>query len=101
MRLIHISVGELAAKIGISAGAFCLLFSAKEDLFCETLERVQNRLKTVLRDCVITEGGREGFIKGMKWHYEEYSRFPFLYDCGTPDFFSSYKQTSKGAYRKT
>ncbi len=24
----------------------------------------------------------------MKWHFEEYMRFPFLYDCGTPDFLS-------------
>lgn len=82
------SVGELAAKIGISTGAFYLLFSAKEDLFCETLERVQIRLKTVLRDFVTKERGKEGFIKAMKWHFEEYMRLPFLYDCGTPDFLS-------------
>ena len=82
------SVGELAAKIGISTGAFYLLFSAKEDLFCETLERIQIRLKTVLKNYIIAQGGKEGFIKAMKWHFEEYSRFPFLYDCGTPDFLS-------------
>ena len=24
----------------------------------------------------------------MNWHFEEYMRFPFLYDCDTPDFLS-------------
>ncbi len=34
------SIGELTANIGISTGAFYLLYFSKEDLFCETLERV-------------------------------------------------------------
>lgn len=94
------SVGELTAKIGISTGAFYLLFSAKEDLFCETLERVQTRLKTGLRDIISHEGGKEGFIRAMKWHFEEYARLPFLYDCGTPDFLSFINKLPKERIEK-
>ncbi len=94
------SVGELAAKIGISTGAFYLLYSAKEDLFCETLERVQTRLKTGLRDIISHEGGKVGFIKAMKWHFEEYDRFPFLYDFGTPDFLSFLNKLPKDRVEK-
>lgn len=94
------SIGELATKIGISTGAFYLLFSAKEDLFCETLERVQIRLKTVLRDFVTNEGGKKGFIKATKWQFEEYARLPFLYDCGTSDFLSFLNKLPKDRIEK-
>lgn len=94
------SVGELTAKIGISTGAFYMLYSSKEDLFCESLERVQIRLKTGLRDIISQDGGKAGFIKAMKWHFEEYDRFPFLYDCGTPDFLSFLNKLPKDRIEK-
>lgn len=94
------SVGELTAKIGISTGAFYMLYSSKEDLFCESLERVQIRLKTGLRDIISQDGGKVGFIKAMKWHFEEYDRSPFLYDCGTPDFLSFLNKLPKDRIEK-
>lgn len=80
------SVSDLTEKIGISTGAFYLLYSAKEDLFCETLEMVQKNLKHSLFEIVTKDGGKKGFIEAMKWHYQEYDRAPFLYDTSTPDF---------------
>ena len=94
------SIGELTAKIGISTGAFYLLYSSKEDLFCDTLERVQDRLKTGLRDIVCHNGGKTGFIESMKWHFEEYERAPFLYDFGTPDFLSFLNKLPKDRVEK-
>lgn len=82
------SVGELTTKIGISIGSFYLLYSSKEDLFCETLERIQNRLKSEIRNIVSNDSGKKGFIESMKWQFKEYDSFPFLYDFGTPDFLS-------------
>lgn len=79
-------VGELTAKIGISTGAFYLLYSSKEELFCETLERVQNRLKNGLVKILKEEGGKSGFYKSMVWHFREYEQAPFLYDFGSPDY---------------
>ncbi|MBO1003914.1 TetR/AcrR family transcriptional regulator [Pseudogracilibacillus auburnensis] len=94
------SIGELTAKIGISTGAFYMLYSSKEDLFCDSLERVQSRLKNRLRDIICQDGGKEGFTKAMKWHFEEYDRYPFLYDCGTPDFLSFLNKLPKERVEK-
>ncbi|MGL6198502.1 MAG: TetR/AcrR family transcriptional regulator [Lachnospiraceae bacterium] len=94
------SVGELTAKIGISIGTFYQLYSSKEDLFCETLERVQKRLKTSLKDIFDHNDGKAGFIKAMKWHFEEYDRSPFLYDFGTPDFLAFLNKLPKDRVEK-
>ncbi|WP_338753355.1 TetR/AcrR family transcriptional regulator [Bacillus sp. FJAT-52991] len=80
------SVGELVTKIGISTGAFYLLYSSKEDLFCETLERVQDRLKNGWKEIVASNPGKNGFAEAIKWLFREYDHSPFLYDFGNPDF---------------
>lgn len=80
------SIGDLTKKIGISTGAFYLLYSSKEELFCDTIEGVKTRLKNELTKIVTNESGKSGFIKAMIWHFEEYDRFPFLYNSTTPDF---------------
>ncbi len=82
------SIGELTKKVGISTGAFYILYNSKEELFFDTLEGVQRRLKRTIRDIMRESPGKEGFIQSMKWQFEEYSKFPFLYDFGTPDFLS-------------
>lgn len=82
------SIGEVTAKIGISTGAFYLLYAAKEDLFVDTLANVQTRLKNNIYEIVEKEKGKKGFIQAMKWHFQEYDKAPFLYDLGSPDFLS-------------
>lgn len=94
------SIGELTAKIGISTGSFYLLYASKEDLFCDTLERVQNRLINGVRDIICHEGGKTGFIKTMKWQFEQYVSSPFLYDMGTPDFLSFLNKLPKDRLEK-
>lgn len=94
------SVSELSTKIGISTGAFYLLYSSKEDLFCETLEMVQNRLITGIHDIVTGNKGKVGFSKAMKWHFREYDRSPFLFDFGTPDFLSFLNKLPKDKVEK-
>ncbi len=94
------SIGELTAKIGISTGSFYLLYSAKEDLFCDTLERVQNRLKSKLQEIINSKRGKAGFISAMKWHFKEFDKSPFLYDLGTPDFLAFLNKLPKGRIEK-
>lgn len=80
------SIGELTASIGISTGAFYLLFASKEELFCETLTRVQDYLMVTIRKITTEIDGIEGFRQGMIWHFDEYDKRPFLYDVSSPDF---------------
>ncbi|PIH05807.1 TetR/AcrR family transcriptional regulator [Clostridium combesii] len=94
------SVGELTRKIGISTGAFYLLYSSKEDLFCETLERVQDRLKSGLQDIVGNDRSKAGFIKSIKWLFREYNNSPFLYDFNNPDFLSFLNKLPKDSVEK-
>lgn len=94
------SIGELTAQIGISTGAFYLLYSAKEDLFCDTLGRLQGRLKTGLSKIIVDKGGKAGFAAATRWQFEEYNRFPFLYDFGTPDFMAFLNKLPKDRIEK-
>ncbi|MGG3506158.1 TetR/AcrR family transcriptional regulator [Paenibacillus lautus] len=94
------NVSELTAKIGISTGSFYLLYASKEDLFCDTIERVQNRLINGVQDILSHEGGKTGFIKTMKWHFEQYDSSPFLYNISTPDFLSFLNKLPKDRLEK-
>ncbi len=94
------SVRELAAKIGISTGAFYLLYSSKEDLFCETLDRVQDRLKSGLKDIVGNDSSKAGFATSIKWLFREYNNSPFLYDFSNPDFLSFLNKLPKDSVEK-
>lgn len=80
------SISELTAAVGISSGAFYLLFSSKEDFFCETLVRVRTRLKETIMKIIHTNESKEGFVEALNWHFQEFERAPFLYDLGSPDF---------------
>lgn len=93
-------VGELTSKIGISTGAFYLLFSSKEDLFCETLERVQNRLKNKLLEIIDKNSGKDVFIKTMQWQFKEYASASFLYDSSSPDFLAFLNKLPKERVEK-
>ncbi|MGC6767603.1 TetR/AcrR family transcriptional regulator [Enterococcus sp. LJL51] len=89
------SIGELTAAVGISAGAFYLLFSSKEEFFFETLLTVQNRLKQKILSIIKEEQGKSGFLKALIWHFKEYERAPFLYDFGSPDYLAFLNKLSK------
>jgi len=80
------TVGELTKSIGVATGSFYLLFSSKEEMFCETFKQVQERLRKKWQQTLDTEPDKEGFKKAMRWLYREYSRYPFLYDFANPDF---------------
>ncbi|WP_321387813.1 TetR/AcrR family transcriptional regulator [uncultured Enterococcus sp.] len=80
------NIGELTSAVGISTGAFYLLFPSKEDFFCETLIRVRNRLKETIMTIIHENKNKQGFVTALNWHFQEFERVPFLYDLGSPDF---------------
>lgn len=80
------NIAELTSKVSISTGAFYLLYGTKEDLFVDTLKRVQDRLKTNWRNILYDFPSKEGFVKAMSFLFREYKNSPFLYDFSNPDF---------------
>lgn len=82
------AVSELTKKVGISTGAFYLLYPAKEDLFCDTLQNIQHRLKSKMEEIVLQQRGKEGFVNAIIWHFDELIRLPYLHETSTDDFIS-------------
>ncbi|MBP1040757.1 TetR/AcrR family transcriptional regulator [Vagococcus sp. BWB3-3] len=80
------SISKLTASIGISTGAFYLLYPSKESLFCETLASVQKSLTETIRQNILDIGGMEGFRQALISHFDEYDKRPFLYDVTSVDF---------------
>ena len=82
------TVGELSKSIGIATGSFYLLFASKEELFYETLIRIQDRLRETWQSNLAHNPSKNGFQQNMMWLYGEYYQYPFLYDFTNPDFMS-------------
>lgn len=80
------NIADLTAAVGISTGAFYLLYPAKEDLFCETLQALQKRLKDGLLLIIEKDRSKTGLVKAMEWTFKEYESAPYLYNFGTEDF---------------
>ena len=94
------SIGELTTKVGLSTGAFYLLYSAKEDLFYDTLQRMQDKLKKGIENIIKSESGKIGFINVMKLHFQKYDKAPVLYDLETPDFLAFLNKLPKECVEK-
>ena len=80
------SIKNLCDKAGISIGTFYTLYPTKEDLFSETIERIQERLKEKVLDINRRRQTKEGFAQSIKELFREYDSKPFLYNVNTPDF---------------
>lgn len=80
------SIKSLCEKAGISVGTFYTLYPTKEDLFFETIETIQRRLKEKIFEINRNRQTKNGFAKSMKVLFKEYDSKPFLYNVNTPDF---------------
>lgn len=81
------SIPLLTKKVGISAGAFYLLYKNKEELFIDVLEQVQaNLLNTWLAFISENENKIEGFKLGLQWLYQEYRKYPALYNFNSSEY---------------
>lgn len=80
------SIKSLCEKAGISVGTFYTLYPTKEDLFFETIETIQRRLKEKIFEINRNRQTKDGFAESMKILFKEYDSKPFLYNVNTPDF---------------
>ncbi len=80
------SIKNLCDNAGISIGTFYTLYHTKEDLFSETIERIQQRLTEKVLAINRSSQTKEGFAQSMKELFREYDSKPFLYNVNTPDF---------------
>ena len=80
------SIKRLCEKAGISVGTFYTLYPTKEDLFFETIETIQRRLKEKIFEINRDRQTKDGFAESMKVLFKEYDSKPFLYNVNTPDF---------------
>ena len=94
------NIKTLCEKAGISIGTFYTLYPAKEDLFSETIERIQRRLTEKLLETNRNQQTREGFAQSLKELFREYDSKPFLYNVNTPDFQAFITKLSDEAIRK-
>lgn len=94
------NIKTLCEKAGISIGTFYTLYPAKEDLFSETIERIQRRLTEKLLETNRNQQTREGFAQSLKELFREYDSKPFLYNVNTPDFQAFITKLPDEAIRK-
>lgn len=81
------SIPYLTKTVGISTGAFYLMYETKEQLFIEVLEKVQeNLLRTWAGFIQEEESSFVGFKKGMKWLFKEYRQYPALYNFNNSEY---------------
>lgn len=77
----------LTKAVGISSGAFYLIYKRKEDLFVEVLENVQTYLLRTWSSFLEESDKKiEGFKKGLQWLFHEYQTYPSLYDLNSPEY---------------
>ena len=76
----------MCEKAGISVGTFYTLYPTKEDLFFETIETIQRRLKEKIFEINRDRQTKDGFAQSLKELFKEYDSKPFLYNVNTPDF---------------
>lgn len=89
------SIKELCSKAEIAIGTFYSLFSTKEDLFFQTANAIQVRLKDQFLKTVLQGTNKESLAKAIKELFREFDRKPFLYDVNTPDFKAFVTKLSK------
>lgn len=80
------SIKSLCEKAEVSVGTFYTLYPTKEDLFFETIETIQRRLKEKIFAINRDRRTKDGFAESMKELFKEYDSKPFLYNVNTPDF---------------
>ena len=80
------SVDELCQKAGISKGSFYLFFDSKEDLFCQVMIRVQERLIAITKNSLGEKPTKYDLANTLKLVFREYSKVPFITETQSPDF---------------
>ncbi|WP_042347922.1 TetR/AcrR family transcriptional regulator [Bacillus massiliigorillae] len=89
------NISDLCTSAGISKGAFYMFFQSKEELFCDTLLMVQNKLYQLIEDTLEKSPTKDGVAQALKLIYREYDKSIFLYDSNNVDFIAFTNKLSK------
>jgi len=80
------SISELCAQVGISAGAFYLLYDSKESLFCDVMDNLQERSASLVRELLSAKPSKEEICHLLKQLYLEYDRTNILTQRNSADY---------------
>ncbi|WP_125152632.1 TetR/AcrR family transcriptional regulator [Clostridium rectalis] len=95
------SVKEICDLADVAIGTFYSFFNKKEDLFVETIIRIQERLDYQFFELTLSkEPTLNGYTKAIKMLYREYDKIPFLYEVNTPDFIALIKKIDSEIIKK-
>ena len=81
-------VDDLCRQAGISKGAFYLFYNSKEDLFCDTIERVRLRIDHILEESLTDPPNKESLCRALKQVFREYDRRRMLFGDDIGDFYA-------------
>lgn len=77
----------LTKAVGISSGAFYLVYKRKEDLFVDVLENVQNKVLAIWSQNLDESDKKiDGFKQGLNFLFKEYQAYPALYDLNSSEY---------------
>jgi len=82
------SLDQLTEAVGISKGAFYLLYQSKEELFLEILEELETDFRTSIFDFAIEprEDARQLLARLLTSALLTWDRYPLLKDIGVAEF---------------
>ncbi|MDM5187176.1 TetR/AcrR family transcriptional regulator [Bacillus sp. DX4.1] len=80
------NIDLLCAKVGISKGAFYIFYQTKEQLFCDVMDQMQERLIRYMNDEITRNPTKEGFMNGFKKMYQEYGKGNWVRNLTSPEF---------------
>lgn len=80
------SIDDICRKVGISKGAFYLFYKSKEELFTETLCKLQDHMYRLTDEIMEKQPNKQGFAQALKACYREYNDNFMISDMQSADF---------------
>lgn len=80
------SIDAICREAGISKGAFYIFYDSKELLFCDVMDRLQEKLINFCKESLIENSVKEDFSNVFKQIYREYDQGNWIINFGSPDY---------------
>lgn len=80
------SIDTICREAGISKGAFYIFYDSKELLFCDVIDRLQEKLIRFCKESLVENSTKEDFSNVFKQIYREYDQGNWVINFGSPDY---------------
>ena len=80
------SIDHICRAVGISKGGFYIFYDSKEDLFCDVLDKLQEKLIVFCKERLTVNSTKEDFANVFKQIYREYDQGNWLVNFSSPDY---------------